>query len=99
MARLCAATALSVILAGYFQQVGIPQILQDARTLLTRAEASSGGSAERQRALNDAADRFERLAGHALPPDILKELQEAATTLRREARETLSRMVFQAAPL
>jgi hypothetical protein len=67
MARLCAATTLSVLMAAYVQQVSIPQILQDARTLLTRAEASSAGSAEQKRALSDAADRLERLAGNGLP--------------------------------
>jgi hypothetical protein len=99
MARLCAATALSVIPAVYTQQASMPPIIQEARTLLTRAEASSAGGAERKQALSDAADRFERLAGSGLPAGLLKELRQAATTLRQEARVSRPKgSAFSAAP-
>ena len=86
MARLCAATALSLSLAVYAQQASVPRIVQDARALLTRAEASAAGSPERTRALSDAADRFDQLATDRFPPELLKELRQAVTALRQAAR-------------
>jgi len=64
----------------------VAQIRQDALTLLKRAEALSPGSPERKQTLRDAAERFDSLAGTALPPELVKELRHAATMLREEAR-------------
>lgn len=86
MARVCAATALSLLLAVFAQQASVPQIVQDARALLTRADAAPADSPERKRALNDAADRFDQLAASRLAPELLKELKQAADGLRQEAR-------------
>lgn len=90
MARLCAATALCIIVAVYAQQASVPQIVQDARALLTRADAAPAGSPERKRALGDAADRLEQLAAGTLPPELVKELRQAAEALRQEARASRS---------
>jgi hypothetical protein len=98
MSRLWAATTLSVLLALYTQQT-VPQIIQDARTLLTRAEASSVDSAERKHALSDAADRFESLAASRFSPQLLRELRQAASRLRQEARASQPKAAaFVAAP-
>jgi hypothetical protein len=81
------------------QHPTVAQIRQDALTLLRHAEASPAGSPERKQALSDAADRFDSLAGSALPPDLVKELRQAATTLREEARAPQPREpAFSAAP-
>jgi hypothetical protein len=68
------------------QHANFGQIRQDALTLLKRAEASSAGSSEWKQALSDAADRFDSLAESKLPPELVKELRQAASTLREEAR-------------
>jgi len=68
------------------QRPTVAQLRQDALTLLRRAEASPPGSPEQKQALGDAADRFDSLAGSALPPDLVKELRQAVAALRDEAR-------------
>jgi hypothetical protein len=99
MTRLCATAALSVVVALYAQQTGIPRMIQDTRALVTRAEASSADSAERKQALSDAADKFESLAANRFSPELLRELRQAASTLRQEARASKpTATAFSAAP-
>jgi len=98
MARLWPTLALSLVFAilqtappQALQHASVAEIRQDALTLLRRAEASSAGSSERKQALSDAADRLDSLAGSTFPPELLKELRQAATMLREEARASRPR--------
>jgi enediyne biosynthesis protein E4 len=81
MGRLWLASAVFLVFAAQ-EPASIAQIHQDALRLLRRAEASSQDSPERKQALADAADRFDSLARRTLPPELVKELRQAVTTLR-----------------